>query len=528
MADRPDPSPQNRRSPRVDTPAVRHWQQRRRNHPAPWLHGEVARRMADRLEWIKRTPQQVIDWWSRAGGGIMALQVRYPESTLLPVEPAHARPDGPRPSWWQRLRGAAAPVVLDDGDTFKPAAPVGLLWSNMALHWVDDVPALLARWHAAIQVDGFLMFSCFGPDTLRQLRTLYAEAGWGEPASPFTDMHDLGDALVQAGFADPVMDMETLTLSWPDADSLLDELRDLGGNSAPHRFAGLRTPRWREQLRQRLTEQLSRPDPAGGPARLHLDFEIVYGHAFRPQPRVKVEARTTIGVEALRQMARAGAGGGAPRSTPPLSDPSERRGLLGAGLSLLTALVAPMPLLAGCDELRQRQHFNALNITGASYARSFQLSDTQGRRRSLDEFRGRLVLVFFGYTQCPDVCPTTLAQMVELKGLLGSDGERLQVIFISIDPERDSPALLGNYLGAFDPSFIALRGSAEETAEVAREFRIVYRKVPGRSEGHYTMDHTAAFFVFDPAGQVRLYVRPGLPVRDLAADLRTLLQTSPR
>jgi malonyl-CoA O-methyltransferase len=524
MADsphRPDSPPA---SLRVDAAAVRRWQTRRRNHPAPWLHSEIARRMADRLEWIKRTPQQVIDWWSRAGGSAVALQVSYPEATILPVEPAHAPPDGPRPSWWQRLRGATAPAVIDDGDAFKPATPVGLLWSNMALHWVNDVPTLLARWHAAIQVDGFLMFSCFGPDTLRQLRTLYREAGWGEPTSAFTDMHDLGDALVQAGFADPVMDMETLTLSWPDADSLLDELRDLGGNSAPQRFAGLRTPRWREQLRQRLTERLSRPDPAGGPARLYLDFEIVYGHAFRPQPRVKVEAQTTIGVEALRQMARSGV----PRAVPPLNDPSERRGLLGAGLALLGGLIAPMPLLSGCDELRQRQHFNALNITGASYARSFHLNDAQGRRRSLDEFRGRLVLVFFGYTQCPDVCPTTLTQMVELKGLLGADGERLQVVFVSIDPERDSPALLSNYLGAFDPSFIALRGSAEETAETAREFRIVYRKVPGSSEGHYTMDHTAAFFVFDTAGQVRLYVRPGLPVRDLAADLKALLHPPAR
>jgi len=169
----------------------------------------------------------------------------------------------------------------------------------MMLHWVDDLPALLQAWHAAIAVDGFLMFSCFGPDTLLQLRRLYAQLGWGPAASAWTDMHDLGDSLVHAGFADPVMDMEQITLSWDSPEKLLAELRTLGRNTAPERHRGLRTPRWRDQLLQALSAALAGPD-----GRLHLRFEIIYGHAFRPVPRAAVSAQTTISLDAMREMTR--------------------------------------------------------------------------------------------------------------------------------------------------------------------------------------------------------------------------------
>lgn len=196
----------------------------------------------------------------------------------------------------------------------------------------------------------------------------------------------------------------------------------------------------------------------------------------------------------------------------------DRRALLTLLMGTMGSISATM--LSGCEE---RQHFNALNITGATYAQGFDLLDQHGQRRTLADFRGKAVLVFFGYTQCPDICPTTLNEMVEIKRLLGPDGNRLQTVFISVDPERDTQALLKNYIDAFDPSFVALRGTAEETAAVAKAFKVVYRKAPGKTPSSYTVDHTAAFFVFDPQGHIRLYVRPGLRPADLVSDLQQLL-----
>jgi malonyl-CoA O-methyltransferase len=167
---------------------------------------------------------------------------------------------------------------------------VQLLWSNMALHLAADPQALFAAWHRAVAVDGFLMFSTLGTGTLTSLRSLYAAQGWGEPFAPFVDMHDLGDMLVEAGFADPVMDQETLTLTWPDGGRALDELRGLGGNMAMGRTRGLRTPRWRQRLLDALCAQAKHT--ADG--RIALEFEIVYGHAFRPLPRPRVSTETTL------------------------------------------------------------------------------------------------------------------------------------------------------------------------------------------------------------------------------------------
>jgi malonyl-CoA O-methyltransferase len=169
----------------------------------------------------------------------------------------------------------------------------------MMLHWVDDLPALFTRWHAATAVDGFLMFSCFGPDTLRELHALYQDAGYGPAARRQIDMHDIGDALVHAGFADPVMDMEQLTLTWDTAQALLDELRTLGRNTHRQRHAGLRTPRWHAGLIERLERGLRQPD-----GRLHLSFEVIYGHAFRPPARARVGPQTEISLEAMREMTR--------------------------------------------------------------------------------------------------------------------------------------------------------------------------------------------------------------------------------
>jgi malonyl-CoA O-methyltransferase len=156
----------------------------------------------------------------------------------------------------------------------------------------------MARWQRALAPDGFLMFSSFGPDTLRELRALYARLGWPAPTPAFVDMHDLGDMLVQAGFADPVMDQETLTLSWPTPQAMLAELRGLGGNIAPDRMAGLRTPRWRARLEAALQSL------AGADGRLHASFEIAYGHAFKALPRAQAGAPTTVSLEEMRALVR--------------------------------------------------------------------------------------------------------------------------------------------------------------------------------------------------------------------------------
>lgn len=284
---------------RVDRAALTHHLQRqaRGAAQAPWLHAEVARRMGERLDFIKAQPQCIVDWWARQGASGELLARRYPKAQRTTIEPAVAMPT-PAPFRW-RPPWAARPSAAPSPDDHALQPQAQLLWANMMLHWAEPLARTLARWHEALAVDGFLMFSCFGPDTLRELRGLYAELGWGVPASAFIDMHDLGDALVHAGFADPVMDMEMLTLSWGSAEALLGELRTLGANTALQRSPGLRTPRWRQRLVDVLNQRLA--DHSG---RLHLSFEIIYGHAFKPAPRIKAPAETRISLDTMRGLAR--------------------------------------------------------------------------------------------------------------------------------------------------------------------------------------------------------------------------------
>lgn len=188
--------------------------------------------------------------------------------------------------------------------------------------------------------------------------------------------------------------------------------------------------------------------------------------------------------------------------------------------TLLHALLAAgvAALLAACSP----PTFKAVDITGANYARDFSLMSAAGQR-GLGDYRGKVVVIFFGYTQCPDVCPTTMSDLAEVRKRLGPDGERLQVIFVTIDPERDTPALLSQYVPAFDPSFVGLYGTAEQTAVVAKEFKVFYQKVAGSTPTSYTMDHTAGSYVFDKEGRVRLFIRHGASVDDMVSDLRRLL-----
>ncbi|MEG0821966.1 MAG: SCO family protein [Burkholderiaceae bacterium] len=180
------------------------------------------------------------------------------------------------------------------------------------------------------------------------------------------------------------------------------------------------------------------------------------------------------------------------------------------------ALVA---LLAAC----MPQKFNSVDITGANYARGFSLADHTGTPRTLADYKGKLVVVFFGYAQCPDVCPTTLTEMVEIKRRLGADGDKLQVIFITVDPERDTREVLAQYVPAFDPSFVGLIGSPEQTLATAREFKVFFQKVPGATPTSYTVDHTAGSYVFDREGRVRLFLRYKQDIDSVVADLKRLL-----
>jgi len=249
----------------------------------PWLHAEAARRLAERLAPMRAEPARVLDWGAGPGGGREALRQRYPKSEIVAVEPDAswlARGRSSKPAWWALGRARAAPAHV----AAEPDAAIGradLVWANMVLHGIVDPPALFARWHALLAVDGVVAFSCLGPGTLGGLRELYASCGWPSPTPGFIDMHDLGDMLVAAGFADPVLDQETLTLTWPSAEALLDELRQIGGNAAPDRFAGLRTPAWRRRLVAALDAR------AGADGRIGLAFEIAYGHGFKAAPRLQ-------------------------------------------------------------------------------------------------------------------------------------------------------------------------------------------------------------------------------------------------
>ena len=195
-------------------------------------------------------------------------------------------------------------------------------------------------------------------------------------------------------------------------------------------------------------------------------------------------------------------------------------------------LIAASSLLAGiaglitaCSE--SKKSFKAIDITGANYAQDFALTDHNGQPKSIKDFAGKVVVMFFGYTQCPDVCPTSMAELVEVKRLLGKDGERLQGLFITIDPQRDQPAMLKEYMTNFDPTFLALYTTPEKLVTLAKEFKVYYKRVEGQTPTSYTMDHSAGSYVYDTQGKLRLYTRYGSGAPALAADIKELLSSQP-
>jgi len=191
-----------------------------------------------------------------------------------------------------------------------------------------------------------------------------------------------------------------------------------------------------------------------------------------------------------------------------------------AAVALLCAIALG---LTACSKPPQPQAFENTDITGLDYAHGFSLPDYNGKLRTLADFRGKVVMVFFGYTQCPDVCPTTMVEMAQVMKALGPDADRVQVLFITLDPERDTPEVLRQYVPAFDTRFLGLRGSLAQTKQVAKDFKVYYQKVPGKTPGTYTLDHSAGTYVFDPQGHIRLFIRYGQPVAPIVHDLKLLL-----
>ena len=178
--------------------------------------------------------------------------------------------------------------------------------------------------------------------------------------------------------------------------------------------------------------------------------------------------------------------------------------------------------LAACSP--DKPQFKSIDLTGADYAKDFALPDQNGQARSIKDFAGKVVVVFFGFTQCPDVCPTSMTELAGIKKSLGADGNKLQAVFISVDPERDTPEILKAYMGNFDPTFLALRPSLEQLSVVGKDFKIYYKKVDGKTPTSYSMDHSAGYYVYDTQGRLRLYNRYGSGAEGLLGDIRLLLK----
>lgn len=283
--------------PPIDPVAAKRWECFAAQSPAAWLHDEVAKRMAQRLVLMRSQPTHWAHWQPSLGGWASqgTVSQQYPQALCTVIESEGTLLSQARqkltPPWWKRWRTRQPSFALSLDQ------PAQMLWANMGLHMQARPQSLMAQWHSALAPEGFVMFSCLGPDTLRNLKGIYLQLGWPPAAHDFTDMHDWGDMLLEAGFAQPVMDMEHITLTYPDAASLLSELRTLGRNLHPHRFAGLRGKKWLASLHQGLEQGLITPQSSG---RLALNFEVIYGHAFKATAKAFSSEMTHISVEDLR------------------------------------------------------------------------------------------------------------------------------------------------------------------------------------------------------------------------------------
>lgn len=269
-----------------------------RGGATPWLHAELADRMAERLDWIKLDVQQVVQWQPRWGGGDAALRARYPQAQHTWVEDLgfeRAQQELQVP-WWKPWQAPRATVVTPDE---VPVGQAQLVWAGHGLHACTHLSARMAQWHAALAVNGFVLFSCWGPDSLVELRRMYEAEGWGAVTPSWVDLHDLGDLLVEGGFAEPVMDQERLTLTWTEPEALWRDLAALGGNLHAQRFAGCRSRAWRAAWFAAAERHLRRAD-----GRLALTLEFVVGHAIKPVPRLEVASETRVSLDRMRDELR--------------------------------------------------------------------------------------------------------------------------------------------------------------------------------------------------------------------------------
>lgn len=285
--------------PDMDPVAVARWD-RHTARSSAWLHDEVGTRMAERLGWMRQRPVSWLDWEPVHGG----LQAHHSVAKALPEAKSFVasalmgkalsainESAASQPTVWQRLRGMVPQAVRD-------GTRVDMVWANMGLHAVHEPLALLRRWHGHLNTDGFVMFSCLGPDSLRELKAVYERMDWAPPSHAFTDMHDWGDMLVQEGFADPVMDAETITLTYTSLDRLRSDLRALGRNLHRQRAPLTRGRQWLADWQQALATQW----PRAADGQFQLSFEVLYGHAFKPKPRVKLAGTSTVSLGDMRSM----------------------------------------------------------------------------------------------------------------------------------------------------------------------------------------------------------------------------------
>jgi malonyl-CoA O-methyltransferase len=288
--------------PTIDPVASERWS--KRNHlETPWLHEEIGRRMEERLQWIRLQPKRWVDW-APVNGGLAthaAVRARYPKANCLAIETSEMRLQKAKVAltnpWWTVWKRQSVSVA-DLANSLQQQEAFDMVWANMALHTAVAPQSLLRAWHSLLATDGFLMFSSLGPDTLRELQPIYQDMGWGDPSHAFTDMHDWGDMLVQAGFAEPVMDMERITLTYATPSDLLKDLRLLGRNLHHQRYQNLRGRGWRQSLESALWT-LAKPDQGG---RLVLTVEVIYGHALKPLPKVKLAKQSSVTLAQMKTL----------------------------------------------------------------------------------------------------------------------------------------------------------------------------------------------------------------------------------
>ena len=289
--------------PPLDALASQHVSLKASRAGQPWLHNEVARRMSQRLALIRHPVQHWVHWAPRTGGlasqdlleSIFAKAsctvVQSQAADVVWASQALQRP------WWRRWVGPQRWFGLSTDQA------ADMLWSNMGLHMQANPAQWMTQWASSLNQSGFVMFSCLGPDSLRELRDLYASLGWPAPSHDFTDMHDWGDMLLSSGFAAPIMDMERITLTYETPEALLNELRSLGRNLNPQRFSACRGRAWLKQLHQQLRQQLASPAHGG---RLALTFEVIYGHAFKAPTRLAVKPETQVSLAQMKAQLKRG------------------------------------------------------------------------------------------------------------------------------------------------------------------------------------------------------------------------------